>query len=185
MLDLYRRLYDARYPVICRDEQPKSLRADKWPSQPARPGHPATYNYEYVRCGTYTIWMFVELLGQWRTANATARRTAVDWAHQVKALADHPRYRHAERLILVCDNLNTHAYASFFRAFPTAEAERLARRVRLVFMPRHGSWLNRDEPELSVLTRQALSPRMPTQDAVHAQVTAWAEARNAAQKGIR
>ncbi len=184
VLNCYSRPYDARYPVICMDEQSKSLRANKWPPQPARPGHPATYDYEYVRCGTCTIWMFVEPLGQWRTATATARRTAVDWAHQVKALVDHPRYRQAERLILVCDNLNTHAYASFFRAFPTAEAERLVRRVQLLFTPRHGSWLNMAEPELSVLTRQALSPRMATQDAVHAQVTAWAEARNAAQKGI-
>ena len=142
VLDLYRRSYDARYPVLCRDEQPKSLRADKRPSHPARPGPPATYDYAYVRCGTCTIWMFVEPLGQWRTANATARRTAVDWAHQVKAIADHPRYR---------------------------EAERLARRVLLVFTPRHGSWLHRAEPELSVLTRQALSPRRPTQDAVRAQ----------------
>ncbi len=99
-------------------------------------------------------------------------RTAVDWAHQVKALVDHPRYREAERLILVCDNLNPHAYASFFRAFPRAEAEHLVRRVQLVFTPQHGSWLNMAEPELSVLTSQALSPRRPTQEAVHAQVTA-------------
>ena len=79
--------------------------------------------------GSCTVWLFVEPLGQWRTAHATVRRTAVDWAHQVKALADHPRYRQAERLILVCDNLNTHAYASFYRAFPRVEARRLARRV--------------------------------------------------------
>ena len=102
----------------------------------------------------------------------------------MQAIADHPRYRQAERLLLVCDNLNTPTYTSFYRAFPPAEAHRLARRVQLVFTPRHGSWLNMAEPERSVLTRQALSPRMPTQAAVHAQVTAWAEARNAAQKGI-
>ncbi len=184
VLNLYSRPYDARYPVICMDEHAKLLRAHTRPPRPARPGHPATYDYEYVRHGTGTVWMFVEPLGQWRTACVTARRTAVDWARQVKALVDHPRYRAAERLILVCDNLNTHAYRSFFRAFPRAEAERRVRRVQLVFTPRHGSWLNMAEPELSVLTRQALSPRMPTQDAVPAQVTAWAEARNAAQKGI-
>ena len=83
-------------------------------------------------------------------------------------MANHPRYRQAERLIPVCDNLNTHAYASFFRAFPPAKAQRLVQRVQLVFTPRHGSWLNRAEPELSVLTRQALAPRRATQDAVHA-----------------
>ena len=112
--DRYSRPYDARYPEICRDEHAQFLRADKWPSHPARPGHPATYDYEYVRCGTCTIWMFVEPLGQWRMARVTARRTAADWARQVKALVDHPRYRETECLILVCDNLNAHAYASFF-----------------------------------------------------------------------
>ncbi len=108
-----------------------------------------------------------------------------DWAHQVKAIADHPRYRHAECLYPGLRQ-SEHPYLRlfFFRAFPTAEAERLARRVPLVFTPRHSSWLHRAEPELSVLTRQALSPRMPTQDAVHAQATAWAEARHAAPKGI-
>ncbi len=184
VLNRYSWPYDARYPVICMDEHAQFLRADKWPSQPARPGRPATYDYEYVRCGACTIGMFVEPLGPWRTARVTARRTAVDWAHPVKAIADHPRDRTAQRLIRVCDNLNTHAYRSFFRAFPRAEAERRVRRVQLVFTPRHASWLHRAEPELSVLTRQALSPRMATQDEVHAQVTAWAEARNAAQKGI-
>ena len=92
-LDLYRRPYDARYPVIGMDEPPKPLRADKRTPQPARPGRPATYDYEYVRCGTCTIWMFVEPLGPWRTAHATARRTGVDWARQVQALADPPRDR--------------------------------------------------------------------------------------------
>ena len=108
----------------------------------------------------------------------------MDWARQVKAISDHPRYRQAERLIRVCDHLNTHAYASFYRAFPPAEARRLAQRVQRVFTPRHGSWLHRAEPELNVLTRQVLSPRRPTQDAIPAQVSAWAETRNAAQKGI-
>ena len=148
--DRYSRPYDARYPVIGRDEHAQRLRADQWPSPPARPGRPATYDYEYVRCGPCTIGMFVEPLGQWRTA--------VDWAHPVKALvAPPPRDREAERRI---------------------------RRVRLVFTPRHGSWLHRAEPELSVLTRQTLFPRRATQDAVHAQVTAWVEARHAAPKGI-
>ena len=120
--DLYSRPYDARYPVICMDAQPQSRRADKRPPQPARPGHPATYDYEYVRRGIpCTLWMFVEPLGQWRTANATARRPGVDWAHQVQALADPSRDRQAERLIRVCDPLNTHTYASFYRAFPPAE----------------------------------------------------------------
>ena len=139
VLDLYSQPYDARYPVICMDEPPKPLRADKRTLQPARPGRPATYDYEYVRRGPCTLWLCVEPLGPWRTAHATARRTGVDWARQVQALADHPRDRQAERLILVCDNLNTHTYASFYRAFPRAEARRLARRVQRVFTLRHGS----------------------------------------------
>ena len=92
-LDLYSQPYVARDPVIGRDEQPQPRRADQRPPQPARPGHPATYDYAYVRCGTCTLWLFVEPMGPWRTARATARRTAVDWARQVKVLADHPRYR--------------------------------------------------------------------------------------------
>ena len=108
----------------------------------------------------------------------------MDWARQVQAVVDHPRYRQAEYLTRVCDNLNTHTHASFYDAFPPDEARRLAQRVRLVFTPKHGSWLNMAEPKLSVLTRQALAPRMATQAAVHAQVAAWAEDRNAAQTGL-
>ena len=108
---------------------------------------------EYVRHGAGIIWLFVEPLGP--------RRTAVDWARQVQAVVDHPRYCQAEYLTLVCDNLNAHTTASFYQAFPPAAARRLAQRVRLAFTPRHGSWLNIAEPELSVPTRQALAPRRP------------------------
>ena len=184
VLDLYCQPYDARYPVICMDEQPKQRLSETRTPRPAQPGQPATYDYAYVRQGSCTVWLFVEPLGPWRTAHATARRTAVDWARQVQAVVDPPRYRQAEYLTLVCDNLNTHTYASFYDAFPPDEARRLAQRVRLVFTPKHGSWLHRAEPELSVLTRQALAPRMATQAAVHAQVAAWAEDRNAAQTGL-
>ena len=107
-------------PVICRDEQPKQLRADKRTPRPARPGRPATYDYAYVRHGSCTVWLFVEPRGPWRTAHATARRTGVDWAHLVKVVADHPRYRQVERLTRVCDHWNPHTYASFYRAFPPA-----------------------------------------------------------------
>ena len=122
VLDRYCLPYDARRPLICRDEQLKQRLSETRTPQPAQPGRPATYDYEYVRHGSCTLWLFVEPLGPWRTANATARRTAVDWAHPVKALVDHPRYRQAEYLTLVCDNLNTHTYASFYDAFPPAVA---------------------------------------------------------------
>ena len=141
VLDLYSRPYDARYPAICRDEQPKPLRADK---RPPRPGCPATYDYAYVRYGSGTVWLCGEPQSPWRTG--------VDWVPQVQAVADHPRDRQAEYLTRVRDHLNTPTYASFYRAFPPVEARGLAPRVRRVFMPRHGSWLHRAEPELRVLT---------------------------------
>ena len=137
-----------------------------------------------MRHGACVVWLFVEPLNRWRTANVTAQRTAVDWARQVQAVADHPRYRQAECLTLVCNHLNGREYPPFYLAFPPAEAYRLTQCVQPVLTPQHGSWLNMAKAELSVLTRQALAPRMETQAAVHAQVAAWAEARNAAQAGI-
>ena len=155
VLDLYSQPYDMRYPEICMDEQPKPLRANKRTPQPTRPSRPATYNYAYVRRGPCTLWMFVEPLGQWAHGPRHRPTHGCGLGAPCAGPADHPR----DRLIRVCDNLNTRTYASFDRAFPRAEARRLARRVQMVFTPRHGSWPHRAEPELSVLTRQALSPR--------------------------
>ena len=144
--------------ALSRDLQGRTAQTAAGRNADAAPGaaktarHPATMN-KYVRHGAGTIWLFVEPLGPWRTA--------VNWARQVQAVVDHPRYRQAECLTLVCDNWNTHTAVSFYQAFPPAEARRLAQRVRLVFTPRHGSWLNIAEPELNVLTRQALAPRRP------------------------
>ncbi len=151
---------------------------------PAGPGRAAKEDFEYVRQGRCVVWMFVEPLAGWRTTPVSARRTAVDWAHQVKAVVDHPRYAQAERITLVSDQLNTHRLASLYAAFAPEEARRLARKLELVHTPKHGSWLNMAEPELSVLTRQCLGQRIGRHQQVRARAGQWAEARNRRQTGI-
>jgi hypothetical protein len=128
--------------------------------------------------------MFVEPLGGRRDVRVTGTKTAVDWAHQVRQLVDDPRYAEAERITLICDNLNTHTPASLYRAFEPAEALRIARRLELVHTPKHGSWLNVAEPGLSVLTRQCLGRRIARREEVASESTAWYERRNARQVGI-
>jgi len=184
VLEVYKRPYDAKRPVVCMDEQPKQLISEVSQPLPVAPGQPARVDYEYVREGVCTVWMFVEPLGGWRDVPVTATKTAVDWAHQVKQLVDHPRYRRAERLTLVCDNLNTHTLSSLYRAFEPAEALRIAQKLELVHTPKHGSWLNVAEPELSVLTRQCLNCRIAQRQTVAGETTAWAADRNARQVGV-
>lgn len=184
VLEVYRRPYDPRRPVVCMDEQPKQLIAEARRPIPAAPGRPARLDYEYVREGTCVVWMFVEPLGGWRDVRVTARKAALDWAHQVRRLVDEPRYAEAERLTLVCDNLATHDPASLYKAFEPAEALRLARRLELVYTPKHGSWLNIAESELAALTRQALDRRIAAQAEVAAEADAWRDRRNAKQVGI-
>ena len=128
--------------------------------------------------------MFVEPLGSWRDVGVSDRRTAKDWAERVRELVDHPRFASAETITLVCDNLNTHDMGSLYATFPREEANRLMNRLRLVFTPKHGSWLNIAELELSALTRQALSARMPNLATVKQQVNAWRLERNRKQIGV-
>jgi len=184
VLEVYKRPYDAKRPVVCMDEQPKQLISEVSPPVPAAPGQPARVDYEYVREGVCTVWMFVEPLGGWRDAPVTETKTAVDWARQVQALVNQPRYRAAERITLVCDNLNTHAFAALYQAFEPQEALRLIRKLELVHTPKHGSWLNVAESELSVLTRQCLDRRIDQRDTVGAEACAWAHDRNAKQTGV-
>jgi hypothetical protein len=184
VLEVYCRPYDARHPVICMDEQPKQLIDEVRVPIPARPGEEAKEDFEYVRRGVCVAWMFVEPLGGWRTAPVSERRTAIDWAQQVKEVADAPRYAHAERITLVSDQLNTHRLASLYEAFPPEEALRLARKLELVHTPKHGSWLNMAEPELSVLTRQCLGKRIGRMERVYELAQQWATARNQRQTGI-
>jgi hypothetical protein len=128
--------------------------------------------------------MFVEPLGGWRTVPVTSRRTAKDWAHRMRELVDHPRFAQAERITVVLDNLNTHDIGSLYEAFPPAEAKRIVDKLELTFTPKHGSWLNIAECELSVLTRQSLSDRLQSESKVRDRAKPWAEDRNQAQTGV-
>ncbi len=184
VLEVYKRPYDPRHPVVCMDEQPKQLIAEVNAPVAAAPGQPPRVDYEYVREGVCTVWMFVEPLGGWRRAPVTTTKTAVDWAQQVQALVDHPRYAQAERVTLVCDNLNTHGLASLYQAYPPTEALRIARKLELVHTPKHGSWLNVAELELSALTRQCLARRISQQPQVAEEARCWYEQRNARQTGV-
>lgn len=184
VLEVYKRPYDPRRPVVNMDEQPKQLISEVKHEIPAAPGQPARLDYEYVREGVCTIWMFVEPLGGWRSVRVTATKTAYDWAWQVKQLVDDPRYAKAERITLVSDNLNTHNLASLYEAFDPEEAMRIVRKLELVHTPKHGSWLNIAESELSVLTRQCLDRRIPTQTEVADEATAWNTDRNLRQVGV-
>lgn len=184
VLEVYKRPYDPRHPVVCMDEQPKQLISEVSAPIPTSPGQPARIDYEYIREGVCTVWMFVEPLGGWRSVPVTETKTALDWAQQVKQLVDEPRYAEAERVTLVCDNLNTHTLASLYQAFPPEEALRIVNKLELVHTPKHGSWLNIAESELSVLTRQSLGRRIDSREEVAGEATAWSTARNTQQTGV-
>jgi len=184
VLEVYHRPLDPKRPVVCMDEQPKQLIGETRPPLPLAPGRVAREDFEYVREGVAVVWMFVEPLGGWRDAPVTSTKTAVDWAQQVKRLVDQPRYAQAERITLICDNLNTHSLASLYKAFEPAEALRLARKLDVVYTPKHGSWLNVAECEFSVLTRQCLDRRIAQLSVVQAEAAAWAARRNQKQIGV-
>lgn len=184
VLEVYKRPYDPQCPVINMDEQPKQLISEVNRPIPVAPGQPTRRDYEYVRQGVCTVWMFVEPLGGWRSVRVTETKTALDWARQVRTLVDDPRYAAAARVTLVCDNLNTHTLASLYQAFPAPEALRIARKLELVHTPKHGSWLNIAESELSVLTRQCLAGRIDTIETVTHEAQAWNENRNQRQIGV-
>ncbi len=167
------------------DEQPKQLISDFRPSLSVRPGRPRRVDYEYVREGMCQIWMFAEPLGGWRDVRVSARKTSQDWAQQVKALVDEPRFASAVRITLVCDNLNTHELSSLYGAFKPDEALRIAKKIDIVHTPKHGSWLNVAESELSVLTRQCLGGHIPKQEQVQQKATAWKDQRNKRQTGVK
>lgn len=184
VLEIYRRPYDPRLPVVNMDEQHKQLIREIEHPLPPLPGQPTRIDYEYVREGACVVWMFVEAMAGWREVTVTETRTALDWAHQVQQIVDHPRYAAAHRITLICDNLNTHTLASLYQAFPPQEALRLAQRIEIIHTPKHGSWLNIAESELSVLTRQCLAQRLPEQTLVAEQAAHWKRERNTRQIGV-
>ena len=184
VLAVYHRPDDARFPVVNMDEQPVQLISESRTPLPMRPGEVQKVDYEYVREGRCNIWMFVEPLAGWRSVRVTSTKKSVDWAQQIKALVDHPRYANAERITFVCDNLNTHNFGSLYQAFAPEEASRLMNRMEIVYTPKHGSWLNMAEPELSVLTRQCFGDRVGQISEVEERTHAWEADRNKRQKGI-
>jgi len=183
ILEVYCLPYDPARPVVCMDEQPVQLLKETRLPVPAAPGRPARYDYEYERNGTANIFLFTEPLAGWRHLQVTGQRTRLDWAGQIRWLLD-AQYPDVEMVRLVMDNLNTHGIGSLYAAFPPEEARRLARRLNLHHTPKHGSWLNIAEVELSAFTRQCLARRMPDQVTLAREAAAWEQARNAAQKGV-
>jgi hypothetical protein len=178
VLDVYHRPHDPRRPVVGLDEKPVQLLADVRGPLPAGPGVVRRQDHEYKRDGTANVFCASEPLGGWRRLAVTDRRTRVDWAQFVRDLVDAPRYADAEAIVLVMDQLNTHSLASLYAAFPPEEARRLAVRLEIHHTPRHGSWLNMAEIELSALSRQCLRERMEDRPAVARAVSAWRVTRN-------
>lgn len=179
VLAVYQRPYDPRFPQVCMDEASKQLLDQITPPLLPTPGQPEREDYEYVRGGTANLFILCEPLRGWRHLTVTQRRTKVDWAHCIKALVD-VHYPDAEKIVLVMDNLNTHTPASLYEAFPPAEARRIAERLEIHYTPKHGSWLNIAEIELSVLGRQCLDRRIPDDATLMREVAAWEEGRNGA-----
>lgn len=184
VLDVYERPYTPEEPVLCLDETPVFLRRDARPSQPARPGQAARQDYEYVRAGRANLFVAVEPLAGQRVLRVTAQRTKVDFAQFVRTLLEE-HYPNAKRVHLVLDNLNTHTLASFYETFPAAEARAMRRRVQLHFTPKHASWLNMAEIELSAVARQILRDRIPDQPTLAARIAACEAQRNARRATIQ
>lgn len=176
VLEVYKRPYDKRFPVVCMDESPKQLIRETRLPVPMSPGMTARYDYEYERCGVCNIFMAGEPLAGKRMVRVTERRTKRDWARFVKEIAD--QYPQAERITLVMDNLSTHKPGSLYESFSPEEAKRLWDRFDFVFTPKHGSWLNVAEIELNVLNGQCLNRRIDEIETVRQEVQAWQEYRD-------
>ena len=183
VLEVYRRPYDASLPVVCMDEQPTQLIRETRSPLPAGPGVVECFDYEYERAGTANNFMFTEPLGEWRKVNIRDTKTGRDWAEEIHELLEID-FPDARKVVLVCDNLITHRAASLYERFPPEVARGLLERLEIHFTPKHGSWLNIAEIELSVLTKQCLARRIPDKAILVAESRAWAAARNAEQRGV-
>lgn len=176
VLDVYARPYDARYPMVCLDEVSKELHTTPHGTLPMAPGQPERQDYEYARQGVCNLFMAVEPLTGYRTVRVTERRTASDFAEELRILVEE-RYPNAEKIVLVTDNLNTHNTAALYTRFAPAQARRIAARLEWHYTPEHGSWLNIAECELSVLARQCLNRRIADKTTLE-QAAAWQARRN-------
>lgn len=184
VLDVYERPYDPRCPQVCLDETSKQLVGEVRPPLPLRPGDPAREDYEYIRQGVANLFMLNEPLRGWRHVVVTNQRTGTDCAHVLKDLVD-IHYPDAERIVLVTDNLNTHTPAVLYATFPPAEAHRIAAKLDWHYTPKHGSWLDMAEIELSVLARQCLDQRISDIPTLKGAVAAWQAKRNLAGTTIK
>lgn len=184
VLDVYARPYDPACPVICMDEQPVQLQKETRCSIAATAQHGKRMDYEYERAGFANIFMFTEALAGWREVSVRDTRTKVDWAIEVAYLLE-GRYAECEKVILVCDNLNTHTKGAFYEVFEPERARQLVRRIEFCYTPKHGSWLNIAENELSAMTRQCLSGRrFGTIDLLQEETEAWSSDINGTQRGV-
>lgn len=183
VLDIYEIPYNPAVPVVCMDEKPYQLLGEAREPLPLRPGDDRKVDSEYVRNGTCSIFVFTEPLGGIRYVSAREHRTAIDWAHEIKYLSDE-MYPHAEKIILVMDNLNTHKPSSLYKAFPPAEARRIIKRLEIHYTPKHGSWLNIAEIELNVMTRQCLSRRVENLSTLQQELSIWEIHRNEASAKV-
>lgn len=184
VLAVYARPYDPKNPVVCMDEQPVQLIKETRPPIRAAAGRPKRVDYEYERNGTAAVFLFTEPKAGWRSVGIRDRRTKQDWAFEIRGLLE-GRYSGVRKLTLVMDNLNTHHPGSLYEAFEPPEARRLAQRLEIHYTPKHGSWLNIAENELSVLTRQCLDRRIPSLRVLRSQVEAWEKKRNQASTVVR
>jgi len=184
VLDVYSRPYDANIPVLCMDEQPVQLVEEVQRPIEATKTHPRRVDYEYKRAGVANIFMFAEPLAGWRTVAVRDRKTKVDWAIEMANLLE-GRYADCEKVLVVCDNLNTHTPGAFYEVFEPARARSLVRRLEFHYTPKHGSWLNIAENELSSMTRQCVAGRrIPSAEQLRLETTAWHEDVNRTQRGV-
>jgi hypothetical protein len=185
VLDTYCKPYDPAYPVVCMDEQPIQLLKETRTPIPATKKHGKRVDYEYERAGTATIFMFTEPLAGWREVAVRQTKTKVDWAIEMARLLD-GRYARCEKIIIVCDNLNTHTKGAFYEAFEPERARQLVRRIEFRHTPKHGSWLNIAENELSSLTRQCVAGRrFGDMNTLRTETAAWSSDVNDTQRGVQ
>ncbi len=183
VLDVYKMPYNEEIPVICMDEEPKQLLSDTRTPVPISKGHSKKIDYEYVRHGTVSNFIFVEPLAGWRRVSVRDRRTAVDWAEEVAELVE-KNYPEVQKIILVCDNLNTHKISSFYKAFTPERARNIAKKLEIHYTPKHGSWLNIAECEIHALATQCLKRRIGEKEIMEREINAWETERNEIQKGV-
>jgi hypothetical protein len=184
VLDMYCRPYDPDWPILCMDEQPVQLLKETRTPIAATFNYPRRVDYEYERAGMAIFFMFTEPLIGWRQVSTREHRTKVDWAIEMADLLN-GRYAKAKKVILVCDNLNTHTKGAFYEVFPPEEARRLVERIEFHYTPKHGSWLNIAENELSSMTGQCLKDRKMTDiDMLRKETSAWATNSNKKQRGV-